>query len=88
MAWSQFAVLNAVLIRLIFACLARSIRFKNLTKQTNFIMITIFYMNLVNYFFVYLFAPMDSDDSRIDLFKTIFGGLYTDFNAYWFEDIG
>ena len=75
-------------MRLVFACLAKSIRFGNLTRETNFIMLTIFYMNLVNYYFVYLFSAWDSSDTSITILRSLFGGLYQDYNAYWFNDVG
>ena len=45
-------------------------------------------MNCVNYSLVYLFAPWDSRDSNIPLFRKLFGGIYTDYNAIWFNDVG
>lgn len=86
--YSQLVVVNAYLIRLFLIWLAKNIRFKNLTKETNWIMLTIFYMNLFTYGLVYLLAPWDSSDSNIPIVRDFFGGLYKDINAFWFNDVG
>lgn len=53
-----------------------------------FVMLAIFYMNLLNYGLVYMLAPWDSRESKLPGVEKIFGGMYTDFNAYWFNDVG
>ena len=67
---------------------ATKLRFTNLTKETNWIMLSIFTMNLFNYGFVYLFAPWDSREATFDFIHALFGGIYTDINAFWFNDVG
>ena len=51
-------------------------------------MLSIFYINLFNYGFVYVLAPWDSRESKFSLIKIFFGGIYTDINAFWFNDVG
>ena len=51
-------------------------------------MLTIFYINLLNYGLVYILAPWDSRETNLPLIKRMFSGLYTDFNAFWFNDVG
>lgn len=45
-------------------------------------------MNIFNYGAVYMLAPWDSRDSKIPMTQAFFGGIYTDINAYWFNDVG
>ena len=35
-----------------------------------------------------MLAPWDSRDSNIPMTQAFFGGIYTDINAYWFNDVG
>lgn len=51
-------------------------------------MLAIFWLNLFAYGFVYIFAPWDSRNMNSDVIQAFFGGIYTDLNAFWFEDIG
>ena len=51
-------------------------------------MLSIAFLNLFNYGFVYIFAPWDSRNSDNDVIQAFFGGIYTDINAFWFDDIG
>ena len=66
----------------------KKIRFKNLTEETKWIMLALFWLNLFVYGFVYIIAPWDSRDSSIRVIQSFFGGIYTDINAFWFDDIG
>ena len=56
--------------------------------EINWIMLQIFYMNCVNYSLIFMFASWDSRESSIPLVKDFFGGLYPDYNAFWFNDVG
>ena len=38
--------------------------------------------------FVYIFAPWDSRETEIHFIEDFFGGIYTDINAFWFNDVG
>ena len=51
-------------------------------------MLSIVWMNFFNYCIVYTLAAWDSRDAEIPFIKSFFGGIYTDANAYWFNDIG
>jgi hypothetical protein len=51
-------------------------------------MISIFYMSIFSYGFIYLSAPWDSRESKSSVVELFFGGIYTDLNAYWFNDVG
>ena len=88
MIFAQFVVINAYWIRLLMIYLAKKLSFRNLTVETNFIMLTVFYFSLLNYAGVYLLAPYDSFESPINIVNQMFGGMYTDLNAYWFNDVG
>jgi len=86
--FSYLVVINAYLLRLVLIFCARKLRFTNLTEETNWIMLAIFYMNVFNYGFVYLWAPWDSRNVNIPVVQSFFGGVYTDYNAFWFNDVG
>ena len=86
--FSYFVVINATWIRMLLIWVSSLIRFRNLTMETNFTMLTIFYMNLINYGAVYVLAPWDSRESSLPVVNSLFSGLYTDYNAYWFNDVG
>lgn len=45
-------------------------------------------MSVFNYGFVYTMAPWDSRESDIPIVENFFGGIYTDLNAFWFNDVG
>ena len=62
-SFSYVVVLESLIVRKVLIWLAMKIRFKNLTQETNWIMLTIFSLNIFNYGFVYLLAPWDSRDS-------------------------
>ena len=88
MAFSYLVVVNAMWIRYLMIYLAQKLSFRNLTVETNFIMLTVFYFYLLNYAAVYLMAPIDSMDTDSYFLRQFFGGMYTDLNAFWFNDIG
>ena len=86
--FSQLVILNAVWIRLFLIWLAKKLRYHNLTLETKWIMLSIFCMNSINYGLVYIFGPWDTRDCRFVLVHNLFGGLYTDYNAFWYNDVG
>ena len=45
-------------------------------------------MNCVNYSLTFGLASLDSRQSSIQFVKDFFGGLYPDYNAFWFNDVG
>ena len=79
---------NAYIIRLILIWIATKLRFRSVTDETIWVTIAIYYMSIFNYGIVYLAAPWDSRDSNSTLLKAFFGGIYPEFNAFWFNDIG
>ena len=81
-------VINTKIIQIILIFLMKKIRFKNLTEETKWIMLALFWLNLFLYGFVYIIAPWDSRNSNIPVIQSFFGGIYTDINAFWFDDIG
>ena len=86
-AFPYMVTINAFIIRSVMMWVATKLRFKNMTEETNWIMLSIFTMNLFNYGFVYLLAPWDSRDANM-IIQGFFGGVYTDLNAFWFNDVG
>ena len=88
MGFPYFVTINTFLIRTAMLWVAKQLRFTNLTKETNMIMLSIFFMSLFNYGFVYIFAAWDSREAKLNFIQGFFGGLYTDLNAYWFNDVG
>ena len=80
--------INAFIIRAVMIWVAKQLKFKNLTEETNWIMLSIFIMYIFNYGFVYVFAAWDSREANLDAVQGFFGGVYTDINAYWFNDVG
>lgn len=90
-SYSYIIVIAAFLIRELLIWLAKKIRFMNLTSETNFIMLSVFYMTLFNYAFVPLFSPWDAREFQNMRFLNNFlfrNGLYTDFNSGWFQEVG
>ena len=51
-------------------------------------MISVFIVTYVNYALIYAAASVDVRHARFDIFNHIFQGLYTDYNALWFNDFG
>ena len=86
--FSQGMVINAYIIRCILIWVATLLRFTNVTEETKWILVAIFYMSVFNYGFVYVMAPWDSRESGSELLQSFFGGMYTDINAFWFNDVG
>lgn len=81
-------VVNAYILRVILIMVAKTLRFKNLTEEIKWVTIAIFWMYMFNYGFVYIFGPWDSRESEIPIIQSFYGGIYTDQNAFWFNDIG
>ena len=46
---------------------AKQLKFKNLTEETNWIMLSIFFMYIFNYGFVYVFAAWDSREANLEV---------------------
>lgn len=67
--FSYFVVINATWIRMLLIWVTSLLRFRNLTMETNFTMLTIFYMNLLNYGAVYVLAPWDSRETELPVIR-------------------
>ena len=61
--FSQGVVINAYIIRCILIWAATLLRFTNVTAETKWTLVAIFYMSVFNYGFVYVMAPWDSRES-------------------------
>ena len=59
--------INAFIIRAIMIWVAKQLKFKNLTEETNWIMLSIFFMYIFNYGFVYVFAAWDSREANLEV---------------------
>ena len=66
MAFSYLVVINAVWMRMVLIWIAQKLRLRNRTKETSFIVLTIFYMNLVNFGLVQFLAPWDSREAKFE----------------------
>ena len=77
------------MIRTFFIWIAEKIRFFSITNETRFVMLSVFYITFLNYGVIYLFASWDNREATPNSFwDNMFNGLYEDFNALWFNDIG
>ena len=71
-----------------FISLAHKVRFFSLTKETKFVMLSVFWITFINYGVIYLASSWDNRYSNSRFWDKLFSGLYPDFNALWFNDIG
>ena len=82
-------VLFATVVRLMLIMIAKTIRFRNRTSETIYILLCILWINVFTYGAVYLMAPWDARNTNLPTFlKDFYNGLHTDFNAYWFNEVG
>ena len=81
-------VILSYVIRFFFIWVAGKVRFFSKTKETVFIMVSVFWIYFLNYGIVYLFASWDSRHWIIPFINNLFEGLYPDFTALWFNDVG
>ena len=76
-------------INTIYTIMASKIRFASKSAEAIHMTLSIFTVNMVIYGIVPYFATADlrtkSDDS---ILPQIFSGMYFDFNAEWFQDVG
>lgn len=86
--FNYMVVVVSYVIRFFFIWIAEKVRFFSKTKETVFIMVSVFWIYFLNYGFVYLFASWDSRHTPIPFWNRVFSGLYPDFNALWFNDVG
>ena len=78
----------SMVVREILIALAVFIGFFSRTKETKFIMLGVFWIIFINYGVIYLAASYDARNNRFTIWNEFFDGLYPDFNALWFNDVG
>ena len=78
--------------RVLFIYFASLIRYATLTEQANFVMLSVFWMQFFNSGLLFAIAPWDSRSGwlyeNVPLWGKIFDGIYPDYNANWFGDVG
>ena len=75
-------------VRSIILIIVDKIRFVSLTKETGFAMLAVFWITFINYGVIYLLASWDLRSDSDGWWSHMFDGLYPDFNALWFNDVG
>lgn len=91
LCYGQLVVIANYVFRVLFIYFAHLIRFTTYTKETNFVMLSVFWMQFFNSGLLFLVAPWDSRGAmseKYSLWNEIFDGIYADFNASWFSDVG
>lgn len=87
--FNYLVVILSFVVRTFFIWIAEKVRFMSLTKETLFAMISVFYITFLNYGVIYLAASWDNRNALTGgFFDDVFDGLYPDFNALWFNDVG
>ena len=85
-------VIANFIARILFIYFASLIRYDTLTKQANFIMLSVFWMQFFNSGLLFAVAPWDSRhgvlNENIPYWDKLFNGVYPDLNANWFGDVG
>ena len=74
--------------RLIMIALTKLIRCSSVSREARFIRNSVFVMSFFNTGLLYMFASISTRTSRLPFIKNTLEGVYPDFNAYWYEDIG
>ena len=88
-SFNYLIVVASFIVRTFFIWIAEKVRFVSRTNETRFVMMSVFMITYLNYGLIYFFASYDiRGDSHIPLASSLFDGLYPDFNALWFNDIG
>ena len=88
--YAYLVVIANFVARITFIYFASLIRFTTYSKQTSFIMVSVFLMQFFNSGLIFIFAPWDSRGSlnKIPLWDKIFNGVYPDINSNWYSDVG
>lgn len=82
---SLLIVTISTLVRIIFIEIAKIIKFTSNSQRTRFILVSVFCVLFLYYGVLYLITPMSLEIPIIGYFCI---GVYSDFNQYWFVDIG
>ena len=86
--YTYLIVIASYGFRTLFIWISDLLGFESRTAQTRFVMISVFIVTYVNYALIYLAASVDVRHARFEIFNRVFQGLYTDYNALWFNDFG
>ena len=81
-------VVASYVFRSVFIFIAEKVRFLTLTDETRFVMLAVFHITFLNYGIIQICAGLDIRNTRFNFINRLFDGLYPDYNALWFNDIG
>jgi len=87
-SFSYLIVIASFAVRYLIIFLAEKVKFFSLTKETKTVLTSVFWITFLNYGIIYLVAAFDYRNPNQPIMKKLFSGLYPDFNALWFNDIG
>lgn len=88
-SFNYLVVGASFVVRTFFIWIADRIHFISRSNETRFVMVSVFMITYLNYGLIYLFASYDiRGDKTIPFVENVFDGLYPDFNALWFNDVG
>lgn len=86
-SFNYLVVIASFVIRYIILMIVDKMKFFSLTKETEFAMTAVFWITFINYGVIYLICSWDNRHAT-GVWNDIFSGLYPDFNALWFNDVG
>ena len=78
-------VLQSVIFRAFMRFLVGLTSFKTDSARVRFLMVSVLMIFFYNFGVMFLIAPLNFGTDHLTLFL---GGVYTDFNAHWFDEIG
>ncbi len=82
---STLIVVQSFLARFGFIHLTKLIKFTSNSQRMRFIIVSVFCIFFFNYGVMYILGPMEL---KIPIAGQFLLGIYTDFNQFWFSDIG
>ena len=86
--YNELVVIMSFFARNFFIWVAKQLKFVSHTRETVILMTSVFYITYINYGLIYFLASIDTRKSKLPIVANFFNGLYPDFNAFWFNDIG
>jgi len=86
--YAQIISMTNFFIRFVWMYMAQWIGFTSVTLEIEFIKNSVFYLYFLNSGLLYILAPWDSRELDLPIIRSLFQGVYTDYNANWFQDIG
>ena len=78
-------VLQSVIFRAFMRFLVGLTSFKTDSARVRFLTVSVLMIFFYNFGVMFLIAPLNFETDHFTLFL---GGVYTDFNAHWFNEIG